>query len=359
MRSKWISLGLVAFTCTVVSLTADSCYPKPKCKPEPKPKCKPEPCCKHEPEPTCRPCCPPDPKYMQDAWGVKVDIDALYMKAGTPSSAIARQTLTHGGQTANGRVLELVSNMNWGFDMNLAYDFGRAQETEFAAEWFHIQSNWYQGPFTTATFITPTLGDADQYTSVGSLKASTHITLNFFDFTIGKRYSLFNRTNDVTVKPFFGLSGLTVRQKFKQVVNGIDVANPTANTSHTKIDGIGLVLGSRIDWNVGWGFSLVGAGKFSLLYDYLANKGMNRNIVDPSIVNSSSRFSLHMNSYLIDLKAGVQWKYVPCDCRYEVGLGAGWKLSYFEKAWNIGAGGHFTNNNLGYQGLYLNAFIGF
>lgn len=357
MRNKWISLGLVASTCFATSLMADSCNPAPKCNPPP-PKCvkPPEPCYKPEPKPTCKPCCPENPWYMQDGAGFRAEGSALYMKSGTPNPTVGYQSLKSGGKTANGSVLELKSQMRWGWDVSVAYDFGKAQEAEVAIEWMHINAYWKQGPFTSTMFIIPTLADLDQITSVSSSEAHSRVKLDFVDITVGRRYEPFAH---VTFKPFMGLSGLFSRQSWRQTVNGISVTQATAFTSNTKIDGIGLVVGTRCDWNIDYGFSLVGNFKFSLLYDYAHNSGVNYNITTPTDVFSKNNLHFHMLSYYMDLMLGAQYKYVSCDCKYEFGFGAGWKLSYFEKGWGIGSGSYFTNRNVGFQGLYLNAFFGF
>jgi hypothetical protein len=357
MRNKWISLGLLAFTCASLSVFADNCNPTPKCKPKPKPKCEPEPCCKQVPVKRCRPCCPPDAKYMQDGWGLRIDASALYMKCSTPGGALGIVTTTHGGKTATGKVPELNSRMRWGLDLNVGVEFGYGQEAELAAEWLYITSDFYNNTSTVSSglFIIPSLGDADQYTAVSSLNVKSHIVVNFFDVTIGRRYTPFH---NVTFKPFMGVAGVTWRQNFNQTVNGIDVTIPTRNTAHTNIGGGGLVFGTRSDWNFGWGFSLVGVAKVSLFYDHLSNHAVNYNKTTGA-VNTKSHLSFHMMSYNIDFKAGLQYKYVTCDCKQEFGFGVDWRLTYFEKFSNFGGGGRLVNNNIGFQGLEINAFVGF
>lgn len=278
---------------------------------------------------------------------------ALYMKGSTEGNTVGKQSNLE-RNISTGSALKLHSDMNWGADVELRYG-RKGMDLDLGVEWMHMNSKWKQGPDLRA-FIAPTLADLEQYTTVSSLVSASGIALNTFDVNIGKNYLNSKRIN---LKIFFGLTGMTVRQHFYQTVYGVTVPHPTSSTSFSSMDSIGLSTAVSLQYIIGSGISLVGKTKGGALASYLHSQVANYSILNPSEISSSFSSRKHFISGFFSQILGMEWSESFHNGRSKLSIGAGWDLLVLTSAWNIGSGSKLERDNLGLQGLCLDAAFQF
>ncbi len=278
---------------------------------------------------------------------------ALYLKGSTEGNTVGKQA-NRARNTSTGSSLKLQSDMNWGADVEVRYG-SKKMDIDLGVEWMHINSHWKQGPALRA-FIAPTFSDLDQYTTVSSLTSATRIALNTYDINLGKNY--LNRKK-IHLKMFFGLTGMTVRQHFYQTVYGMSVLSPTSSKSFSSMDSVGLSTAVSLEYLIGEGFSLVGKTKGGALASYLHSQVINYNISAPSEIYSGFTSRKHFISGFFSQILGIEWSHSFHKGRSKVDLGAGWDLLVFTSGWNIGGGSMLERDNLGLQGLCLEASFQF
>jgi hypothetical protein len=272
-------------------------------------------------------------KDTECEWGdFSIGADWLYWKTEQTGLNFANDiTIENSGANVTSRTLKPKFKYDSGYRVFCDY-VTQDGLWKFCASYSHIPSdakrNFSSGLFTEFASIIntniPFLGLLSG-TSLNSLDAKWHSTVNYFDFDVSRTFNLCSNLN---IMPHIGLRVLWMHQKLSLNATSIPEIGPGLITfnSHLKgkFTGVGLEGGLKGIWQIYDGLSLVGHVGGSVLYSDFHNSGsLHAGTDDVDQFTASYRDKNYKGIPTFDSFIGLQ--YVTCVYGYQTNIHAGWE----------------------------------
>lgn len=202
--------------------------------------------------------------------------------------------------------LDLDPHFKWdaGYRVGAGYQFG-CSNWEISALWTHFQSKG-----------TRSVNEDTETVNSGQFR----IKFDQIDLMLGYNTSL---TCDLTLKPFIGVRGATMRESLHAVlVTDITIppdglATETRNfDDQERINGIGPLLGVEGKWKMGDGFGFYGSAAVGLMYEKHKVEFDDTDLFTAPYSLSLSSFNerrVHDFNWNVDLAVGVSWETCICN----------------------------------------------
>lgn len=261
--------------------------------------------------------------------GFDISISALYM---TPSSSNLEYLEVNKIQTGGATSLhnydltyDITPNNNWGFILDLGYVFPNTAN-DVRLDWMAFHSNYsaehwvlgQDGMQTNVVFF-PTssellLANSDYAKALGTI----NYKLDALDVTFGQYLNIYQR---LQTRVFTGLRYARLASDMTTtytVLWNTSLSDSTAGgfggNINSSFNGLGPMIGTRADLDLGKGLGLVGSIDFALLVGQLslnANQVIHENVADTSLIfnNSLNWGSQHVIAPAFDAKFGINYQY--------------------------------------------------
>jgi hypothetical protein len=261
--------------------------------------------------------------------GFDISISALYM---TPSSSnleylgvIKTPTGADVLQHDYALTYNVTPNNNWGFILDLGYVFPNTAN-DVRLDWMAFHSNYNsehwvlgQNGMQTNVVFFPTssevlLANSDYAKALGTI----NYKLDALDLTFGQYLNIYQR---LQTRVFTGLRYARIDSDMATtyiVLWDTSIGDATAGgfsgNINSSFNGLGPMIGTRADFDLGKGLGLVGSIDFALLAGQLslhANQVIHESVADTSLIfrNALSWGSQHIIAPAFDAKFGINYQY--------------------------------------------------
>lgn len=298
--------------------------------------------------------------------------DLLYWQANENGLSFVIDNKQDIGLINDGHIEDPNFKWNWGFRVGLGYNFCH-DGWDLYANWTHLISFADRSTSTVPngelyTTVNNTHETTfDQKTTAASATAHWELPLDVIDLELGRE---FFTSRWLTLRPFFGVRGASIPQKYhvhyfggNSLLPGDDnVSISLKNHYH----GVGLRAGLNSQWILGREISLYGNISAAILFGRFEITE-HEHVLPLDINQLGVTHNFNSQRAILDLAAGIRWDKSTCDDRYHVAVSLGWEEHIFFGqnqlvlfTDNIKPGASVSNlGDLGFQGGTLSLMIDF
>ena len=259
--------------------------------------------------------------------------DALYM---IYNSSILTYAADQSVQynTSNSTIVAVPGKLSTGLNVALTYTMEEQPRYSFESSWYHIVSQFSNNH--TSTRLMPAHSVALTTAANGNSSVNAHVALNFFDLIMMKKFSF---GDWFTLTPAAGFVGGYINSKNSaKFIAGAGTfgSNTTYAEIHQKIkfEGLGLKIGTRAGFNVGYGLKIMSEFFFNTLYgrtiaklNYISNGSY------AGLANALSTYRHHHGRMFFDSLLGLAWETTFDRDALYLELHAGWRFQTFANGW--------------------------
>jgi len=280
-----------------------------------------------------------DPHSLSHDHRMYFNAEALFWQSnmGSLSFGVESDSTT---SVQNGHCKSPSFDWKWGYRLGIGYQIPHDRWDLFA-NYTYLYGHAHGHANAKAVFptwATNFAGTSPFYAA--SATADWNMHLNMADLELGRNCF---PSKWLSLRPFVGLRGGTIDQKYLVAYNGGTIAPLGSDQVQLNTDfwGVGLRMGVNTLWGLGKGLSIYGNGSTSLLSGHFTVHEREKLIwQELQKMNLESQVSNVVVE--ADVALGLQWDYLFSKERYHIGLKMGWE---FDVYFNQNQLFHFTSTN--------------
>lgn len=284
-----------------------------------------------------------DPHSLQKDDRIYMNLEALFWQSNMGSLSFGVES-DSSSSVQNGNCKSPSFDWKWGYRLGMGYRIPHDRWDLFANyTYLYGSAHGHAGKDSRVVFprwATNFAGKSPFYAD--SSKADWNVHLNMGDLELGRTCF---PSKWLSLRPFVGLRGGTIDQKYTVAYNGGTIAPSDSDKLDLNTDfwGVGLRMGVNTLWGLGSGISIYGNGSTSLLSGHFTVHEREKLIWQEL---QKMKLESQVNNVVVeaDVALGLQWDYLFSKERYHIGLKMGWEFDIY---FNQNQLFHFTSTNPG------------